>query len=212
MHTRAKLIILGALLMLLSACGSKRAVFNSGEQIQEGVASWYGPGFHGKKTANGETYDQSELTAAHRTLPFNSIVRVTNTRNGRSVVVRINDRGPYVQGRIIDLSKAAADQLDMVGPGLAHVRLTLLQTNQPVSRRNIDRELFTVQVASYEDPGAATVHAARIRDGWVASGTVRNRQVYRVFVGTYTNKRSAEHRKSTLARSGVNGFVKQLQN
>lgn len=90
---------------------------------ETGIASWYGPGFHAGPTANGETYDQEALTAAHRTLPMPSWVSVTNLSNGRSLVVRINDRGPFVDGRIIDLSRAAARQLGVDGPGTAPVRV-----------------------------------------------------------------------------------------
>jgi rare lipoprotein A len=90
---------------------------------QTGVASWYGPGFHGKRTASGERFDQNELTAAHRQLPLGSEVKVTNLENGRSIMVAINDRGPYIGGRVIDLSKAAAQRLGMVADGLAKVRL-----------------------------------------------------------------------------------------
>src|SRR5437773_7085951 len=89
--------------------------------VQVGVASWYGPGFHGNRTANGEIYDQYELTAAHRSLPHGTRVMVTNLMNGRAVEVRINDRGPFVGGRVIDLSYAAARAIDMVGPGTARV-------------------------------------------------------------------------------------------
>ena len=92
----------------------------------EGVASWYGPGFHGKRTANGEIYNMYSMTAAHKTLPFDTIVRVNNLDNGRSIVVRINDRGPFVNGRIIDLSRSAAEKLGMVGPGTANVKLEVL--------------------------------------------------------------------------------------
>lgn len=94
--------------------------------VETGIASWYGPGFHGKKTASGETYNQNELTAAHRTLQMPSLVRVTNLTNGRSVVVRVNDRGPFAKGRIIDVSGAAAKLLNMTGPGVARVKLELL--------------------------------------------------------------------------------------
>ena len=94
--------------------------------VETGVASWYGPGFHGKSTANGERYDQQDHTAAHRTLQMPAIVRVTNLDNGRSTVVRVNDRGPYAQNRIIDLSRAAATELDMIGRGTARVRLDQL--------------------------------------------------------------------------------------
>lgn len=91
-----------------------------------GFASWYGPGFHGNRSASGEIYNQNALTAAHRSLPFGTKVRVTNRRNGHSVVVRINDRGPYIQGRIIDLSAAAAQILGVMQTGVAPVRLEVL--------------------------------------------------------------------------------------
>jgi rare lipoprotein A len=94
--------------------------------VETGVASWYGPGFHTKATANGEVYDQRDHTAAHRTLQMPSIVRVTNLDNGRSTVVRINDRGPYARGRIIDMSQAAAEDLQMTGRGTARVRIDQL--------------------------------------------------------------------------------------
>lgn len=94
---------------------------------ETGIASWYGPGFHGKSTANGEAYDQDALTAAHRTLPMPTMVRVTNLDNGRSVKVRINDRGPFKNGRIIDLSRHAADLLDMRRRGTAKVRVEIVE-------------------------------------------------------------------------------------
>ncbi|MGH8519994.1 MAG: septal ring lytic transglycosylase RlpA family protein [Gammaproteobacteria bacterium] len=90
---------------------------------QVGVASWYGPGFHGKETANGERYNQNKLTAAHRTLPLGTRAKVTNLENGKSVEVRINDRGPYVSMRVIDLSRAAAGRLRMVDKGIVIVKI-----------------------------------------------------------------------------------------
>lgn len=93
---------------------------------QYGIASWYGHPFHGRLTANGEIYDMGKLTAAHKELPFNTKVRVTNLSNGKSVVVRINDRGPFVKGRIIDLSKKAARMIDMVDAGISMVELSIL--------------------------------------------------------------------------------------
>ncbi|WP_244610595.1 septal ring lytic transglycosylase RlpA family protein [Microvirga pakistanensis] len=83
--------------------------------IQDGRASWYGPGFHGRRTASGETFNTNDLTAAHRTLPFGTRVRVVNKRTGKSVVVRINDRGPYAHGRVIDLSRASAEAIGIKG-------------------------------------------------------------------------------------------------
>ncbi|HEY9096724.1 MAG TPA: septal ring lytic transglycosylase RlpA family protein [Hydrogenophaga sp.] len=93
------------------------------EQIGEGLASFYGRKFHGRRTASGERFDMGELTAAHRSLPFGTKVRVRNLRNGKEVVVRINDRGPFKKGRVIDVSRAAAEALGMVGRGLARVEL-----------------------------------------------------------------------------------------
>jgi rare lipoprotein A len=93
---------------------------------QNGKVSWYGPGFHGRQTANGETFDTNELTMAHRSLAFGSKVRVTNLDNGRSIVVRVNDRGPYVGGRIADLSHAAASRLGFVEDGVVRARIELI--------------------------------------------------------------------------------------
>ena len=95
-------------------------------QRLQGTASWYGPGFHGRKTANGERFDSQGLTAAHRSLPFGTRVRVTNLNNGRAVVVRINDRGPFIGNRIIDLSAGAARSIGMLQSGLAPVQLDIL--------------------------------------------------------------------------------------
>jgi rare lipoprotein A len=87
----------------------------SAQKIQRGHASWYGPGFHGRRTANGEVFNTNALTAAHRTLPFGTRVRVVNEKTGRSVIVRINDRGPFIKGRVIDLARSAAQQIGMAG-------------------------------------------------------------------------------------------------
>ncbi|MGH7278020.1 MAG: septal ring lytic transglycosylase RlpA family protein [Candidatus Rokuibacteriota bacterium] len=106
---------------------------------QTGRASWYGHPYHGRRTANGEIYDMHRLTAAHRTLPLGTRVRVTNLRNGRVVDVRVNDRGPYVDGRILDLSHAAASVLDAVRDGVVPVRLEVLELPARVARRG--REL-----------------------------------------------------------------------
>jgi rare lipoprotein A len=119
-----------ALLLLVAACGAAppRVEPRRGAE-QDGYASWYGNRFHGRKTANGERFDQNAMTAAHRTLPFGSKVRVWNKKNGRSVVVRINDRGPFgKRRRIIDVSRGAARKLDMIEAGVVPVRLEVLWT------------------------------------------------------------------------------------
>ena len=103
------------------------------ETLQRGVASWYGPSFHGNPTANGEPYDMWALTAAHRTLPFGTRVLVQSVETGKSVTVRINDRGPFIRGRIIDLSYGAARELSMIGKGTENVSLTILDSPKPSS-------------------------------------------------------------------------------
>ena len=92
------------------------------------MASWYGKPYHGRQTANGERYDMHQMTAAHKTLPFGTVVRVTNLENGKKVEVRINDRGPFKKGRIIDMSYASAKKLDMVGPGVVKVKVVVVTT------------------------------------------------------------------------------------
>jgi rare lipoprotein A len=129
------LLLLAGLLLGLSpvgAFGPKR--YHEGE-TEKGDASWYGADFQGKQTADGETFDKNQMTAAHRHLPFNSIVRVTNLNNGISVEVRINDRGPYEDDRIIDVSEAAADILQMKKAGVVPVEIEVIQLGSP-GRRN----------------------------------------------------------------------------
>jgi rare lipoprotein A len=123
-------LILAALLLLLAVqltapgCGARR---HGWPEAEEGLASWYGPGFHGRQAADGSRFNQRKLTAAHRVLPFGTVVRVTNLENGRSVEVRITDRGPFVRGRIIDLSKKAAKKLKMIERGVVPVRIEVLE-------------------------------------------------------------------------------------
>ncbi len=120
---------------------------------QEGVASWYGGKFHGRKTANGEIYDMNEVTAAHKSLPFGTIVNVQNLDNGKTVKVRINDRGPFIKDRIIDLSKKAAEAIGMMHSGTANVRITVDDPN--ITTAVLEREkseFMTIQVAAYKNP------------------------------------------------------------
>lgn len=119
-----RLYFLCAALLLLSACSSQRTSTDAGVS---GKASWYGAHHHGKKTASGERFNQNALTAAHRSLPFGTKVKVTNTLNNKSVTVRVNDRGPYSKGRVIDLSRAAAGKIDLINNGVAPVRLHVLR-------------------------------------------------------------------------------------
>jgi rare lipoprotein A len=126
---------------------------------EEGNASWYGEPFHGRRASNGEIYDMYKMTAAHRTLPFETMVRVTNANNGKSTVVRITDRGPFVDNRIIDLSLAAAREIELVGPGVGPVRVEVLGGVDPTVG------FFTVQVGAFRDRS----NAERLRDRLNAS-------------------------------------------
>lgn len=114
-----------------------------GEYVEEGVASWYGIPFDGHRTSNGEIYDMHQFTAAHRTLPFGAVIRVTNLSNGKQTEVRINDRGPFVANRVIDLSLSAAQAIGMVGPGTAKVRLEMISGLNPAVG------FFGVQVGAF---------------------------------------------------------------
>ena len=142
MNVRRRL--LPALLVLLAlgaGCGRKPKVTLPPPRpavvgaTETGIASWYGHPYHGRRTANGEVYDMNEITAAHLSLPFGAWLRVTNLDNGREVDVRINDRGPFVKGRVIDLSRAAAQRIAMLGPGTAKVRLKVISRAQAAPQR-----------------------------------------------------------------------------
>ena len=137
--------------------------------VQTGLASWYGPPYHNRRASDGEIYNMHALTAAHRTLPLGSIVRVTNLKTEHSVVVRITDRGPFIPGRIIDLSLAAAKAVDVWRPGLARVRVELLKTPSPLSHGG----RWAVQIGGFDDQEAATelrdhlarrYHTARVHE------------------------------------------------
>lgn len=117
--------------------------------VEEGMASWYGPGFHGKKTANGETYNQYAMTAAHKILPLGTRVRVTHLGNGRSILVRVNDRGPFVDDRVIDLSRAAATRLEMMGTGTARVRVQSLGGMPEAASGGDIKGDFYIQVGAF---------------------------------------------------------------
>jgi rare lipoprotein A len=121
------LIVACAMIVIcLSAC-SHRASVAIPSKYQTGQASWYGEKFNNSRTASGEKFNMNKLTAAHPTLPFNTVVRVENLKNGRTVKVRINDRGPFIKGRIIDLSREAAEKLDMIREGVVPVRIEILE-------------------------------------------------------------------------------------
>jgi rare lipoprotein A len=152
-----------------------------GEYVEEGVASWYGIPFNGHRTSNGEVYDMHQMTAAHRTLPFGAVVRVTNLSNGMQTQVRINDRGPFVANRVIDLSLAAAQAIEMIGTGTAPVRLEILASPNPRTG------YFGVQVGAFTVEGNAEKLKAELSARYssisIATYDSPNGIFYRVRVG-----------------------------
>ncbi len=170
---------------------------------QTGVASWYGPSFHGRLTSCGERYNQNELTAAHTILPFQTQVEVTNLHNGRTVVVRINDRGPFVKGRVIDLSRAAASRINMIGPGTARVRLRVLRGSSELATAEQARSgtgTFYVQVGAFRNRGNVdAANAYGRRQGMRVQNRLTSTGLQRVLYGPL---HSLEEANAVLWRIG----------
>ncbi len=175
---------------------------------EEGIASWYGgdDGFEGKPTASGEIYDSSQLTAAHRELPLGTIVDVTSVDSGKRVRVRINDRGPFAKGRIVDLSKEAARQLDLIGPGTGRVRLAVVSPG-PTPTPVPSATPWFVQVGSFADPEHARRQAERIRATGRDAVLEPYRGLTRVKVGPFATRELAEHSLAELESAGFEGIA-----
>ncbi|MGH8188980.1 MAG: septal ring lytic transglycosylase RlpA family protein [Steroidobacteraceae bacterium] len=176
---------------------------------ERGIASWYGPGFHAATTSNGERYDMYAMTAAHKTLPLPSYVQVTNLRNGRSVVVRVNDRGPFKDGRIVDVSYAAASKLDMLRDGTTFVEVRALT---PVQKANppplpAPTSLY-VQAGAFGAEANASRLLAQLRDAGISQTFVRADQaegqtLYRVRIGPLPNVGEFDRIVARLKALGV---------
>ncbi len=192
MTLRGLLLILSLVLCLPAAIAA-----------EEGIASWYGPNFHGKRTANGEIYDQEKLTAAHRTLPFNTYLRVQNLDNGASVVVRVNDRGPFARNRVIDVSAAAARILGLIPTGTARVSFEPIPQEEALAWKGGPlgaatagaapaatepstvpapplAQRFRIQVASYRDEANAMATIERLRMSGLSASLERSSAYLRV--------------------------------
>jgi peptidoglycan lytic transglycosylase len=205
--------VIGAL-VLLSACGHKKVQVKAPQAVPlssrelEGLATYYAEPYHGRKTASGEIFDTyKDMTAAHRTLPFNTLVRVTNKANGREVDVRINDRGPFVDGRVIDLSVRAAREIDLVRPGVAPVRLTILKLAEVTKPMG-----FAVQVAAFENRQAAEDLKDRLDKSYsgVSIQTfTEERTFYRVRIGE-PDLESANKTASELRKQEFKPFIVRL--
>lgn len=185
--------------------------------VQEGVASSYGRDFHGRKTSSGEPFDMNAMTAAHKTLPLGVYVKVRHKRTGREVIVRINDRGPFVRERIIDLSEGAARRLEMVQEGVAAVNITALgykidrpsgeaEYRAPVS---YDKGSFALQVAALKIRSNAYRYADELKRKYgaadVQEALVGGNTFYRVRLGHYSSLRAAQAAQETFERKGFPG-------
>lgn len=164
--------------------------------VQTGLASWYGSEEHGKPTASGEPFDMYAITAAHKTLPLGSYVLVENLENKKKLVVRINDRGPFISGRIIDLSYAAAKKIGIDQKGLARVRITLLSENPNYfmahgKRIDINKGSFAIQVGSFSNYMNASNLLSRIKNGKIKSVDLNGKTYYRVWITGFTDRRDA---------------------
>ena len=175
------------------------------------MASYYAEPYHGRRTASGEIFDSyRELTAAHRTLPFNTVVRVTNKTNGREVDVRVNDRGPFVDGRVIDLSLRAAREIDLVRTGTAPVKIKVLKATEVLPTSASPRPVYAVQVGAFENPRAAEELKQRLA-GKYPDVTVQilpgEKAVYRVRIGREPDIQTANRLASQLRKQDFQPFV-----
>ena len=198
-----KIRILACSLFIIAAvlCGCSHLNIPATSWQQVGTASWYGKDFHGRKTASGETYDMYGLSAAHKTLPLGTRVRVTNLDNGRHVDVPINDRGPFVGRRIIDMSYGAAKQLGMVQEGLAKVHVQVIQTPRTYTY------CYSLQFGAFTERDNAVTMAEKISDiGYqpnIEEATVQGRQFYRVRLGSFQSLDKARSLAGAFRTKGL---------
>jgi rare lipoprotein A len=204
-----RLLVLAVVSALAAACAGPRATVRPVPAIvgvdEQGLASWYGEPHHGRRTASGEVYDMHAMTAAHRTLPFGTWLSVENLDNGRTTRVRVNDRGPFVDGRIIDLSRAAGVALGMVGPGVVRVRLRV--AGAPATAP----AAYVVQVGAFSaEAGAAALHRTLAQAGFAVE-VVRvdpgGEAPYRVRAGRFPTRVDAETQADRLTRAGYRAIV-----
>jgi rare lipoprotein A len=173
---------------------------------ETGLASWYGHPYHGRAAANGEIYDMEKMTAAHRTMPFDTWVRVTDLDNQKSVEVRIIDRGPFVEGRIIDLSHAAARDLEMIGPGVARVRIEVIHA--PVG--TVPPGRFAVQVGAFHDRANAEQLRVRMEAEYGTAHLLQraeNPTLWRVLVGAEATEEAAGSLAQRIRENSVERFA-----
>lgn len=189
-------------LLVLAGCASSgtHSSRRGPSTLERGVASWYGPGFDGRMTASGERYDMHAMTAAHRTLPFGTLLEVRNLDNGLTTQVRINDRGPFKKDRIIDLSLTAARAIGMVGPGTARVEL------RTIALGGGDRS-YVVQIAAFQERALADALIARLRPAYPQVALRSDEVWHRVQLGAFTDPDEAAALARKLSREGYAALV-----
>lgn len=198
------LLILTAL--LAAGCASNRFEKPRVGTVQRGVASWYGEPFHGRATASGEIYDMHAMTAAHRELPLGTVVDVTNLENGLEVRVLVNDRGPFIRGRVLDLSYGAARKLRMVGPGTAKVEIEVVALGGGPSGPGMATK-FVVQAGAFrEAANARRLHEELKRDHDDVH-IVKYQGLHRVRLGPFRTSKDAEEARRWLSRRGHSALV-----
>jgi rare lipoprotein A len=207
------LFLAASIVLFTAACGGKKIRTAKPPRIGEtemGIASWYGHPYHGRRAANGEIYDMEKLTAAHKTLPFETWVRVENLSNRKTVDLRITDRGPFVRGRIIDVSLAGARRIELVRPGIAKVRLTVIAAPENLKQQP---ELFAVQVGAYRDFKRAEAMRQKMQKRFAPSRIAQrgaDPPVWRVLVGEEPTVENADTLAQRIRSAGEPAFVVRL--
>ena len=208
-----RVLLTFAIAMFAASCGPKKAKIAKPPKIgstESDIASWYGHPYHGRRAANGEVYDMDKLTAAHRTYPFETWIRVTNLSNDRTVDVRIQDRGPFIRGRIIDLSRAAAREIELLGPGITKVKLTVIAPPKNVPKQ---QELFAIQAGAFRERARAVALQDQMKLRFGSARIVERSgepPMYRVLVGEYETEEQAEVDAAQLRGGGAAGMVVRL--
>ncbi|WP_302467592.1 septal ring lytic transglycosylase RlpA family protein [Pontibacter vulgaris] len=217
MNINRKCFFLSFLFILFIGFGQPVLAQNT-DKTQTGTASWYGTKYHGRKTSSGERYNKNEMTAAHNGLPFGTKVKVTNLTNNKSVIVRINDRGPFKGERIIDVSEAAARQLSFRGAGLSRVKVEVLgnsETQLVASNTKSEPDFYTIQKGSYTDYEYASKLRQQLKSFdksvpvKLTEESINGKKIHRIKVGHFENKQEAEAFNELLEEEGLAGEVKE---